>query len=239
MKIIPSQPTLVAQVVEAIVDDIVSGVLPAKSRLVQDDLARTYGVSRHPIQQALLMLRSGGLVEDAPGRGLIVSSLDANVVRKVYQVRAVLEGLAARLAAENGRETAAKEGPHYISNGRNAVKGRSLAQLIEADFAFHGFISRLSGNDLIAETTNPHWPYIRRVMAEMLQEHEAMPGRMWDDHAGILEAIVAGDAAEAERRSREHLSRAATVFVERLQERQNATDRLRSGLSSRKRRDLR
>lgn len=234
LKIIAPQPFLVDEVVRAIVDDIVSGVFPPNSRLIQGELARAYRVSRHPVQQALLMLRNGGLVQDAPGRGLIVSALDANVVKKLYEVRAVLEGLAARLAAVHGRKSAAQEGPRYVEAGRIAVENRSLPQLMEADFAFHGFISKLSGNDLIGETINPHWPYVRRVMAEMLQENEAMPQRMWDDHADILAAIIEGNVDEAERLSREHLSRAATVFVERLQARQNASERLRQGLSSRR-----
>ena len=55
------QPTLVDQVVDAIVAEIVGGELPSNSRLIQDDLARAYGVSRQPVQQALLLLRGGAL----------------------------------------------------------------------------------------------------------------------------------------------------------------------------------
>src|SRR6201994_4855641 len=73
---IETPPTLVEQVVNAIVSEIVDGDLPANSRLIQDELARAYGVSRQPVQQALLLLRDRGLVREAPGRGLIVSPLD-------------------------------------------------------------------------------------------------------------------------------------------------------------------
>src|ERR1700722_14576774 len=97
-----AQPTLVDQVVDAIVAEIIGGELPSNSRLIQDDLARAYGVSRQPVQQALLLLRNRGLVQEAPGRGLIVSPLDVSFVRNLFEIRAMLDGLAARLAAERG-----------------------------------------------------------------------------------------------------------------------------------------
>jgi DNA-binding FadR family transcriptional regulator len=79
-----AQPTLVEQVVNAIVSEIVDGELPSNSRLIQDELARAYGVSRQPVQQALLLLRDRGLVREASGRGLIVSPIDPDFVRKLY-----------------------------------------------------------------------------------------------------------------------------------------------------------
>jgi DNA-binding GntR family transcriptional regulator len=62
MRPIPSQPTLVDQVVEAIVAEIADGTLASNARLIQDELARAYGVSRQPVQQALLLLRNQRLV---------------------------------------------------------------------------------------------------------------------------------------------------------------------------------
>ena len=63
---VQASQTLVEQVVNAIVSEIVEGELPANSRLIQDELARAYGVSRQPVQQALLLLRNRGLVREAP-----------------------------------------------------------------------------------------------------------------------------------------------------------------------------
>lgn len=64
---VQAQRTLVEQVVNAIVSEIVDGELPANCRLIQDELARAYGVSRQPVQQALLLLRDRGLVREALG----------------------------------------------------------------------------------------------------------------------------------------------------------------------------
>ncbi len=219
------QPTLVEQVVNAIVSEIVEGQLPPNSRLIQDELARAYGVSRQPVQQALLLLRDRGLVREAPGRGLIVSPLDIDFVRNLYEVRAMLEGLAARLAAERGAERARREGAPYLDVGRAAVRSGSLHEQIEADMRFHGFISELSGNPLIGETTAPHWPYLQRVMGEVLRDDAQMPQTIWDEHAAILDAVAAGDAPRAEALSRDHISRAARIFVERLRTQQEASEK--------------
>ncbi len=219
-----AQPTLVEQVVNAIVSEIVDGELPSNSRLIQDELARAYGVSRQPVQQALLLLRDRGLVREAPGRGLIVSPIDPDFVGKLYEVRAMLDGLAARLAAERGAERAKIEGPAYLDAGRAAVASGSLNEQIEADMNFHAFINELSENSLIGETTAPHWPYLRRVMGEVLRDDAQMPQTILAEHVAILDAIIAGDGAHAEMLSRDHISRAAKIFVQRLQAQQAASE---------------
>jgi DNA-binding GntR family transcriptional regulator len=224
MSNVQSQPTLVEQVVNAIVSEIVDGELPSNSRLIQDELARAYGVSRQPVQQALLLLRDRGLVREAPGRGLIVSPIDPDFVRKLYEVRAMLDGLAARLAAERGAGRAKAEGPAYLEMGRAAVKSGSLNEQIEADMKFHAFINELSENSLIGETTAPHWPYLRRVMGEVLRDDVQMPQTILGEHVSILDAIMAGDCDRAEALSRDHISRAAKIFVQRLQAQQAASE---------------
>ena len=221
---VQAQPTLVEQVVNAIVSEIVDGELPSNSRLIQDELARAYGVSRQPVQQALLLLRDRGLVREAPGRGLIVSPLDIEFVRNLYEIRAMLDGLAARLAAERGAERARVEGPTYLELGRAAVESGSLHEQIEADMQFHAFINELSGNPLIGETTAPHWPYLRRVMGVVLRDDAQMPQIILSEHVAILDAVIAGDASRAEMLSRDHISRAARIFVQRLQARQEASE---------------
>ena len=234
MRIVPSVPSLVDQVVEAITDEIVSGVLTSGSRLIQDDLAEAYGVSRQPVQQALMLLRGCGLVQSAPGRGLIVAPPDPSFVRDLYEMRAVLEGLAARLAAERATDRAALEGPAFIAAGHDAVQSGLVNRKIETDIAFHRFLSGLSGNALIEETMAPHWPYLKRVMSAVLQKEESMSRTVWDEHEEILAAVIAGRSADAERLSRDHISQAARVFIRHLEDQQESRSKQRRTLSGRK-----
>ena len=217
MRALTTQSRLVEQVYEAILSEITEGKLPPNSRLIQDELAEVYGVSRQPVQQALLLLRNHGLVRDAPRRGLVVSPLDVDFIRNLYELREVLEGLSCRKAAEQGSVRARDEGPALIASGREAVETGSVTKQIAADMTFHCFLYELSGNLLIGETTAPYWHYLRRVMGEVLRDDEKMPGSIWDEHAAILEAVIAGEADKAETLARQHISRAAKIFVARLQ----------------------
>ncbi|MBC7938311.1 MAG: GntR family transcriptional regulator, partial [Chitinophagaceae bacterium] len=94
-------PNLVDRVYQALVDAISSGTLASGTRLLQDDIAAKLAVSRQPVLQALRLLKSEGLVLDAPGRGVLVAPLDVAGVAHAYQVRGALDALAARLAAEH------------------------------------------------------------------------------------------------------------------------------------------
>jgi DNA-binding GntR family transcriptional regulator len=220
------QPTLVDQVYEAVLAEITEGKLGLDSRLIQEELAEALGVSRQPVQQALLLLRSHGLLRDAPGRGLMVAPLDPTHVRNLLAVRGVLDGLASAKVAEIAADTAKRQGPAYLARGRVAVKNRSIAQMTAADMEFHFFLYELSGNPLIGEICTPHWSYLRRVMAEVLRGQT--PDDIWDQHEAILKAIGAGDAAKAERIARHHISHASAVLTDRLEQHFNGEKKISS-----------
>ena len=215
MKILSVQPNLVEQVHEAILLEISSGKLAPGTRIIQEQIAAELGVSRQPIQQALLLLRNQGLLRDAPGRGLIVAPLDPDHIRQMYDVRAVIEGLAFRKAALNNAAAAKREGPDFITKGREAAKNGSVTDLIAADMAFHHFVYSLSENLLVAPTMDTHWTYTQRVMGEVLMRDEK-PRDIWDQHEALLQSIISGDGDAAERHAREHILAAADFIIERI-----------------------
>jgi DNA-binding GntR family transcriptional regulator len=224
MRALSVQPSLVQRVCEAIVTDIVAGRLPSGTRLIQDDLAHALGVSRQPVQQALLLLRNQGLAKEASGRGLIVAPLEASDVRDLYQLRGAMEALAGRLAAENVGARLAQEGGELIARGRAALQRGSLEDQISADIDFHVMLTRASGNALLDETMSPHWSKFRRIMAEVLSEGDQRSRRVWDEHAAILEAVTAGDGARADSLCRAHLTKASRRVEDRLAARAAAFD---------------
>jgi DNA-binding GntR family transcriptional regulator len=215
MRRLQPQPTLVNQVYEAILSEISAGKFGSDARLIQEDLAESLGVSRQPVQQALLLLRNHGILRDAPGRGLMVAPLQAEFVRNLYEVRGVLDGLASAKAAERGRDTAQRDGLAFIARGRAAVATQSIAEMIAADMDFHFFIYGLSQNPLVAETSLPHWSYLRRVMGEVLL-HGETPGEIWDQHEAILNAVIAGEPGQAEALARDHIFKASETLTARL-----------------------
>ena len=214
MQALEAQPSLVQRVCDAIVAAIVAGSLPSGGRLIQDDIARTLGVSRQPVQQALLLLRNQGIVKEASGRGLIVAPLERKAVRDLYQLRAAMEALAVRLAC--ARPEALNEADVLLQRGRAALRGGAIENQIAADIEFHTALARASGNDLLADTMAPHWPKFRRIMAEVLREGEQASRRVWDEHEAILKAIRDGEADLAARLSHEHLVKASSMVEDRI-----------------------
>jgi DNA-binding GntR family transcriptional regulator len=204
-------PDLADRVYHALVDAISSGALAPGARLLQEEVAAQLAVSRQPVLQALRLLKNDGLVHDAPGRGVLVAPLDAGNIEHVYQVRAALDALAARLAAERRAVLA----PELIAAGRKAAKGRDVTAMIDADAAFHNAIYAASGNPLLEPSARLHWCHLRRAMGAVLQS-SALRDSVWDEHEAIVQAIAAGQAKTAERLTRQHAESAGEHITHRL-----------------------
>jgi DNA-binding GntR family transcriptional regulator len=221
MKAIATAPKLATQVHEALVSEIAQGRLKPGERLIQEQIAQELGVSRQPVQQALMLLRNQGVLHDAPGRGLIIAPLDPAFVRNIYDVRAMLEGLAFRRAAELNAERARTAGPALLRHGREAVASGSVAAMIAADLRFHQLIQQLSSNPLIAPTMQAQWTYTQRIMGEGLLR-DGMGHDVWSQHAAMLDAVIAADGDAAENLARDHIIQAAALVIDTLQKRLQA-----------------
>lgn len=192
-------PDLTEQVHNRLLDAICDGELAPGARLTQEELAASLDVSRQPVLQALRVLKKEGFVVDAGRRGLMVAPLDSQAIVHIYEVRSVLDGLAARQAALAG----VKLDAGIIAEGRKASTGQRIRPMIDADMKFHHLIYSASGNPLIADTANQHWRHIRRAMGAVLQE-VGVRASVWDEHEAILAAINRGDADRAEQLARSH-----------------------------------
>ncbi len=225
MKRIQTKPTLAQQVYDAIVDEICEGALPAGAHLVQEQLAERLGVSRQPVQQAMALLKADGMVEDIGGRGLRVTPLDPELMRSHYEIRAALDALATRMAAERARdqpaaaEEIARRGREILRKGEAAVADGNLGAQVRHDMELHALLYEASGNPLLARTAGPHWRFLRRAMGEVLR-HAELPKNIWQQHAEILEAVIAGDPDRAQDLVTDHDLNASealrSVLAERL-----------------------
>jgi DNA-binding GntR family transcriptional regulator len=211
---IPNRTDYVDEVYKSLLDAISTGVLAPGERITQEDLAEKFNVSRSPVLQALRLLKKDGLLEEAPGRGLVIAQLDPVRISHLYQVRGSLDALAARLASM--RE--AKIPLSLIEAGRRAAEGRDVNALIEADTAFHKAIYEASGNPFIIETAMLHWIHLRRVMGAVHRNQIGRSG-IWDEHAAIVKAIHDGDSNLASSLSEKHTDLARESLVLLLQQR--------------------
>lgn len=207
-------------------DMIIAGELPAGSRVPERDLAEAFGVSRTPVRVALGILEAEGLVSGEPNRGFVVCEFSLEDVLSAFDVRGVLEGLAARAAVERGIDRAAldtlqaciTEGEMLVASGLCGADDMRRWSL--ANDSFHGTIIRSAGLGTLEKV---HAFMSRMPLAAPVailftsDQHDDAQARMVEahgDHVHIFEALNRGQAARAEDlmrehayRSREHLAR--------------------------------
>ncbi|MEU6128427.1 GntR family transcriptional regulator [Saccharopolyspora sp. NPDC047091] len=212
---LPPVPSRTEQVYEAIVRDICTGQLQPGVPLRQEQLAERFQVSRQPVQQALLLLRNEGLLREFGRRGLEVAPLRRKFVSQLFELRAILDGQAARLAAQRGTAESLERLRGVVGTGERAFEDRAFSHMITADVDFHRGVVDAAGNPLLTESTGVLWRNVQRVMGEVLLQGGA-PAWVWEDHAAIFAAITAGDADEAEALARRHAEHGEQLILDGL-----------------------
>ncbi len=189
---------------ELILDAIDAGIYQPGDRMVESELADRFGVSRTPIREALQRLETQRLLS-RDGRSLIVASLDHNQLAELYAVRAELEGLAARLAAQHAAPEEVKVLRDMVEEDRRLVNdSRALAR---ANRRFHRQIHLASHNRYLIQQLD----LVHRTMALLATTSLAAEGRSQTaigEHDAIVAAIEARDPAGADDALRAHISKA-------------------------------
>jgi len=210
---IASQPALIDQVHDSLIAAIADGTLPPGERLTQESVAAMLGVSRQPVSHALQVLRMRGLAVETGKRGLVVAPLDSGRLLELYQVRAVLEGLAAKLAAKRVRDGQAKAADKQalaiaLHEGSELKRDAGVKAMIAADVAFHTALHRLAGNTAIVETVDSQWPHFMRAMGAVLANTDRRIA-VWTEHEEIAGLVLSGLPEQAEKAALRHIESAA------------------------------
>src|SRR5919106_5124985 len=125
-------------------DAIRSGVIQPGDRLIELDLAAALDMSRTPVRDALRQLEAERLVEKAPSRGFVVPTMTIDDIVEIYEIREVLEGLAARRAAMRMGEAEIAALGETVERAERARDAGDLTVLWQASNQFHGLLR--SGN---------------------------------------------------------------------------------------------
>ena len=194
-----------------ILEAIDIGIYKPGDRLVESDLADSFGVSRTPIREALQRLETQSLLT-RDGRSLIVSSLDHSQMSELYIVRAELEGLAASLAAKHATGEEVKVLQDMVNSDRKIIADPSA--LAKSNRRFHKQIHLASHNRFLIKQLD----LVHRSMALMATTSLAADGRgpvAVEEHQAIVTAISKGDSEEASEKLRDHIS---IAFITRLKQ---------------------
>lgn len=203
---------LVDEAARLIRDMILSGKLGGGTRLRQVDLAGQLGISRTPLREALMKLEQEGLIAMLPQGGLRVVELDAEGAIELYEIREVLDGLAARLAATRIGKQGLKALEGHLKKMESAMKSRNAHSWFINHHAFHEEIFRLSGNSRILGLSANVRLSIQRFHQLLL----TTPNRLeiaFAEHKEIYNAIRLGDPLQAEASARSHIANAREIVV--------------------------
>jgi DNA-binding GntR family transcriptional regulator len=198
---------------DRLLEEVLQGNLKPGELLVESTLGVKYGVSRTPVREALRMLEQDGVLERV-NRGIRVRQTSADEVLELYDVRAILEGIAARDAAERRTETDLAALDRMFRTMENASDA-SAAERAIINRSFHRAIWRSAKNRTLSDLLERLGVHLRRYPATTYER----PGR-WEtaieEHRAILEAIRSKDAAAARSLSEEHMSAARNARLEMI-----------------------
>ena len=186
---------------------ILTGVLRPGERIKERDVAAQMGISTTPVKEALRRLEQDGLVVSQPRRGAVVGPLVVTPTAEILEIRAHLEALAARLAAEKMTADRKRDLVDELV-GLDAIDREHGDPEVVADAAtaFHRSIRDGAGNAFLDRFLDTLAPFDRTVrMWSTLSRDEW--GRDAEEHRAIVEAIMDGDGATAERVMYEHIHR--------------------------------
>jgi DNA-binding GntR family transcriptional regulator len=208
-----SRRGVVDELASAIQARIVTGEIPAGTRLRQEQLAAEYELSRTPIREALRKLQAEGTVELVPNQGAVVRGPTVRDVREGYEVRAELEGMAAALAAHWVTDVHLREMREAEELFRRATPDEP-ASWVDANDRFHEAIQAAAGNERLRRTISDlHKAFPRSLTWGALQADSRLMADNVEQHHAVLAAIEARDPDAARDAMRRHVLRAGELIA--------------------------
>lgn len=199
-----------------LLDEIRAGVLQPGARLRETDLAERLGLSRTPVREAIRQLEMDGLVVHLPRQGATVRSLDYSEIVELYEMRAVLEGTAARLAARAALDLELRE---LLALNAELAAAPAGPQAQDLNRQFHRTLLDTARNRFLLKAISA----MQKTMLILGPTTLADPARAEaavGEHAAVLAALQARDGEAAERAMRGHIEAALASRIRTLRGRE-------------------
>lgn len=202
------------QVADSLRRSILSGGHKPGERLIEQELANQLDVSRAPVRDAIRLLAREGLVTLVPHRGAVVSAISAELVVDAFSVRAVLEGMAARLAATRLTPDDIRRMEALVAAMDEAGREGDAMKLVEQDIEFHRVLTSACQRAVLLEALAA---ISNRTYLLISATRYAYPlGQLAGLHAWILEAVRSGDPDRVEAAVRDHIAHGQHALLQRL-----------------------
>lgn len=200
--------TLRGKVFSQIQNDILNGLYQPGESLIETKLSEEMGVSRTPIREAIRQLELEGLVQSIPNKGAIVKGISAKDIEDIYTIRMLIEGLAARWAAEKITPGELEELKEAVELEEFYTTKNDLSHLLRFDSRFHDIIYRACKSKPLMHTLSTFHHYVQKARSISMNS-PGRAGQVLEEHKAILKAIIDRDADRAERLTTEHVRNAS------------------------------
>ncbi len=180
---------------------------PPGARLTETEIADRLAISRTPVREAIRRLEADGLVDHRPRTGAVVRQLSYPDVMELYEMRVVLEGTAARLAARGASEVEIEDLSAINADMAASAETDDAAAVYRLNQLFHTTLLNAARNRFLMKSVQA----IQKTLLILGPSTLAEPDRVreaLEEHRGILDALAARDGAAAEQRMRQHMERA-------------------------------
>jgi DNA-binding GntR family transcriptional regulator len=196
-----------------LLDAIRDQTLKPGERVREDEVSRMLGISRTPVRQALHKLQTRGLLRQAPGRGLLVSELDRQQVVELYAMRELLEGAAARLAAQHAGPSDISAMRRVLQEFRKAApEARSLARI---NRLFHATIHEAAHNRYLSQSLDDFSDTLALLRGTTFTLKGRWKGEL-AENVELVDAIERRDAEAAEAAARQNMRSALDARLRML-----------------------
>jgi len=202
--------SLADSVCRRIADEIALGNFVPGSKLDEVMLAERFQVSRTPVREALKQLAIMGLVDCRPNRGSVVSAMSTEQLDQMFEAIGELEAACARHAALRMTPDDRDVLRELHAEGRAAMQASDFERYDAANLALHSAIIRGSYNAVLIDMATSLRHRVSPFRRTQFHNIERM-GESFEEHAVIVEAILAHDAAATYRQMRTHLQSARTA----------------------------
>jgi DNA-binding GntR family transcriptional regulator len=204
------------KVYQAIKTMVANRQLTPGTKIFQDKLAQELGVSRTPLVNALKKLEHEKLITAIPRRGFFVRVISKEEMIQVFELREVLEGLAARRAAAQLSDAQAARLRNFFASFSDTDAGLNLTQYAEEDRRFHKYLIHIGGTDMLASILETYNVLTFSYQSEKASGLIRAPQETLHEHRAIIRGLCDRDPERAEAAARQHLVNTAKRLRQEL-----------------------
>jgi len=207
--------TLRERILETIREAILNGQLKPGEKVAEPELAERFGISRTPIREAFRQLESEGYLTVIPRKGAVVTDLSEREVEEFYSIKSILEGYAARVAAEKMSTKDHERLEAINARLKQLADEGDVKSFFRVHDEFHELFIRAAGNDKLFDLIGQMLRKFNRLRMASL----ALPGRMdlsVQEHMKILDAFRRHDGETADNLVRKNAAYGGQVLIQSL-----------------------